>query len=649
VLVAPSLPRPVRRLLSGLWTGPAALPTALRLEWRLFVGRWVGIGVFSIALALGSLPRQQALAAYTVLALASAHNLLLLHLIRRGARTVRDGWLPLLADGLLCAAMLWVVGGADTPFYPILYAVVVAAGMRHGLARGTLLGAAIATCDALSRLAQGGALDSLFVIRSGVLFMVVVLTSFLYEEAQKSEAALADRLRQAEMLNQALEHQAQHDLLTDLPNRSLLHHRLQQVMLCNRHLADRSAALLVIDLDRFKEVNDTFGHQHGDVLLQQIGDRLLGLFGADDVIARLGGDEFAVLLPEADTGRAQRAAGRILAALDEPFSIGDYPVDVGGSIGIALAPEHGSDADVLLRRADVAMYVAKRAARGIAVYSPELDPHTPERLALGGELRRALEAGSDELHLVYQPKLSLRSGRCVGVEALIRWRHPQRGLVQPDQFIPLAEQTGLIKPLSQWVLNTALEQAQRWSAVGLDIPIAVNLAMRDLHDPELPETVAALLQRWQVPPSRLMVEITENGLMAEPARALQTVTGLRTMGIRIAIDDFGTGYSSLAYLKRLPVDELKIDRSFVRELADDSDDLAIVRSTISLGHDLGLSVVAEGIEDALTWDLLQEHGCDVGQGYHLGRPMTANEIAARFAPHEDEVFAGTSASRPASL
>jgi EAL domain-containing protein (putative c-di-GMP-specific phosphodiesterase class I) len=302
---------------------------------------------------------------------------------------------------------------------------------------------------------------------------------------------------------------------------------------------------------------------------------------------------------------------------------------VGGSIGIALNPEHGADSDVLLRRADVAMYVAKRSGRGFATYSPDQDQHSPERLALVSELRRAIE--SDELMLVYQPKVSLRTSRCVGVEALIRWNHPQRGLIPPDQFIPLAEQTGLIKNLSQWVLNSALRQASEWQTQGVAVPIAVNLSMRDLHDPDLPDTVGALLKRWQVIPAHLMVEITENGLMADPARALQTISGLRVMGIRIAIDDFGTGYSSLAYLKRLPVDELKIDRSFVRDLATDEDDLAIVRSTLTLGHDLGLSIVAEGIEDAGTWDLLRRLGCDVAQGYFIGRPLSAAAIAESFA------------------
>jgi diguanylate cyclase (GGDEF)-like protein len=383
-------------------------------------------------------------------------------------------------------------------------------------------------------------------------------------------------------------------------------------------------ALLVIDLDRFKEVNDTFGHQYGDLLLQSIGSRLRDAIGTTATIARLGGDEFAVLVTNADTSRAQTVARRLQSVLDERFTVGEHNVDVGGSIGIALSPEHGADADVLLRRADVAMYLAKRAARGYAVYSFDQDQHTPGRLALISDLRKAIE--QDELMLSYQPKVSLKTSRCVGVEALTRWRHPQHGMIPPDQFIPLAEQTGMMKSLSYWVLNTALKQAQEWQREGLNLPIAVNLSMRDLHDPDLADTIAGLLRRWRVPPSSLQVEITENGLMADPARALQTVTGIRTLGLRVAIDDFGTGYSSLAYLKRLPVDELKIDRSFVRELCADADDRAIVRSTIGLGHDLGLSIVAEGVEDAATWDLLKDVGCDIGQGYYISRPVAAIDV-----------------------
>ena len=592
------------------------------------VGRWLGITLFALALALHPLRPLSMLAAYSVLAVAFGFSLVLVRLITQRRSGLLVGFAPTLVDGLLCAAMLPLVGGFDSPFYAILYAVVLSAGMRLGFGPANLLALAISAVDYTWRVSQGQGADSAFVVRSGVLFMIVLLTSYLHDEARKSAATLAERLHQSEVLNGALEHQALHDLLTSLPNRRLLHDRVTQAIDAARVQAS-SVALLVIDLDRFKELNDTFGHQYGDVLLQQIGPRLSDLLEPGDTVARLGGDEFAVLLANADSARAEQIARRLLRALDRAFCIGDSSVDVGGSIGIALAPEHGADADTLLRRADVAMYVAKRAGCGFATYSPTQDQHSPDRLALVGDLRRAIE--TDELALVYQPKVDLDSGRCVGVEALLRWQHPQRGSVPPDQFIPLAEQTGLIKAVGRWVLNAALRQAREWLSEGRDVPIAVNLSMRDLHDPDLPEAVVGLLRRWQVPPSQLVVEITENGLMADPGRALQTITALRLMGIRIAIDDFGTGYSSLAYLKRLPVDELKIDRSFVRELATDDDDLAIVRSTISLGHDLGLIIVAEGIEDARTLERLRQLGCDVGQGYLIGRPMPAHAVVASLA------------------
>jgi diguanylate cyclase (GGDEF)-like protein len=602
----------------------------LRLEWRLILARWAAIGVFAIALALHQMPVAQTTAAYIVLAAGFGYTCLLLRLVRRRVTVVLDGSLPTIGDGMLCVAMFAALGGFETPFYSVLYAVAISAGMRLGLRRGVLMSAGIASVEGLGTLGAGHQVDGGFVVRSGMLFVTVLLTSYLYEESQKTEAALADRLHQSQVLNSALEHQAQHDLLTDLPNRHLLHVRLHDAIALCEADGGGSLALLVIDLDRFKEVNDTFGHQFGDLLLQQIGPRLRDALGPHDTIARLGGDEFAVLLTDADAKRAERVARCLLAALDESFAICEYSLDLAGSIGIALYPEHGADFDVLLRRADVAMYVAKRGGRGYEMYAPDQDQHSPQRLALVGELRRAID--NDGLELFYQPKLGLRSGRLVGVEALVRWPHPQRDLIPPDQFIPLAEQTGLIKSLSRWVIDTALRQAREWQELGIVIPIAVNLSMRDLHDPELPETVAHLLRSWNVPPSRLAVEITENGLMAEPARALQTVSALRGMGIRIAIDDFGTGYSSLAYLKRLPVDELKIDRSFVRDMAEDRDDLAIVRSTISLGHDLGLSIVAEGIEDAATWELLQQLGCDVAQGFYLGRPVRAHDLVERFRP-----------------
>jgi diguanylate cyclase (GGDEF)-like protein len=385
-----------------------------------------------------------------------------------------------------------------------------------------------------------------------------------------------------------------------------------------------AVALLVMDLDRFKEVNDTFGHHYGDLLLRQLGEHLGSVLRECDTIARLGGDEFAVLLPAATADDARQVAARLLRVLEQPFALNGLQLEIDASIGIALAPEHGTDADTLLRRADVAMYVAKRSSSGYALYSVEQDQHSPMRLALVGELRRAID--TNELSLYFQPKVSHASGRITSVEALVRWQHPRHGLLGPDQFVPIAEQTGLIRPLAHWVLNAALRQCHRWRQEGVDLAVAVNLSMRNLHDPQIVEMIGALLKQWGVPPVRLIVEITESSLMADAARAMEVLTRLRSMGVGISIDDFGTGYSSLAYLKRLPVDELKIDKSFVQHMAADDNDAAIVRSTIGLAHDLGLRVVAEGIEDEATWALLAELGCDVAQGYFVSRPLPAAEL-----------------------
>ena len=421
----------------------------------------------------------------------------------------------------------------------------------------------------------------------------------------------------------SLRHQATHDALTELPNRVLLQDRLTQA------LADAARdatpiALLLLDLDRFKEINDTLGHHVGDQLLQRIGPRVLELLCGADTMARLGGDEFAVLLPGAEEAAATALATEILAALAVPFMLEGQSLDVGASIGIALAPAHGDDAATLLRHADVAMYVAKRGHQGHAVYDPAQDGNNPLRLGLMGELRAAIAQG--ELLLHYQPKLDHTSGRVSGVEALLRWPHPVHGLIAPDQFIPLAEQTGLIAPLTWWVLETALAQCQTWARAGLLLGVAVNLSARTLHDLALPARITALLATYGVPAGLLTLEVTESALMADPTRALNVLTQLAEQGVCLAIDDFGTGYSSLAYLKRLPVHQLKIDRSFIQHLVEGGADAAIVVSTIGLGHHLGLRVVAEGVETAEAWQLLAASGCDVSQGYHLSRPVTATEL-----------------------
>jgi len=423
---------------------------------------------------------------------------------------------------------------------------------------------------------------------------------------------------------EALRHQALHDALTGLPNRTLLLDRLEQALTAARRVR-LPCALLLLDLDHFKEVNDTLGHQVGDALLQEVSARLRAALRAVDTVARLGGDEFAVLLPDADEAGAIGVARVLRGVLERPILVEGQPLAVEGSVGIALAAPT-ADASALLRQADVAMYMAKRAHSGHALYDPASDAHDPERLALLGALRQALEEDALELH--YQPQVVLTSGLTCGVEALLRWPHPTRGFIAPDKFIPLAEQTGLIGPLTRWVLETALRQVQAWQEEGLSVGLSVNLSARTLHDPDLPVLVASLLEGHTVAPDLLTLEITESALMIDPARARDTLVRLTALGVRIAIDDFGTGYSSLGYLKQLPVAEVKIDQSFVRGLGDATDvkDAAIVCAVIALAQALGLNIVAEGVETGAAWNRLRALGCALAQGYYLSRPLPACEM-----------------------
>jgi diguanylate cyclase (GGDEF)-like protein len=419
------------------------------------------------------------------------------------------------------------------------------------------------------------------------------------------------------------------DELTGLPNRRLLTDRLEQALTLSRRRGT-SCAVLLIDLDRFKEVNDTLGHHHGDELLRSVAGRLRAVCRSSDTVSRLGGDEFAILLPDVENLDAAVAlARRCLGALHEPLLVEGVTLDVEASIGIALAPKHGQDGNALLRSADVAMYEAKENNCGVMTYDPDLDVNTPTRLALLGDLRRALQ--TDQLVLHYQPKVTISTGAVHGVEALVRWQHPDRGLVPPADFIPAAEGTGLILPLTIRTLELAVAQARTWLDAGTAVQVAVNLSPRCLLEPDFPQVVLDLLARHGLPAGLLRLEITEGTIMADPARALAALTSLKASGISLSIDDFGTGYSSMSYLKRLPVDELKIDRSFVSEMLTNSSDDVLVRSSIDLGHNLGLSVVAEGVEDQETADALTRLGCDVVQGYHLARPMTVAAVTDWFA------------------
>jgi len=416
------------------------------------------------------------------------------------------------------------------------------------------------------------------------------------------------------------------DALVESPSRRLFYHHLQQSIAAGER-ENKSLALLIMDLDRFREVNHTLGYKVGDLLLQQIGPRVQSVLKKSDLLMRLGGDEFAVLMHATGADRATMVAREILRLLEEPFLLEGLNLDIQASIGIAFFPDHSSNADTLIQRADVAMYAAKTNRSGYAVYTAEQDANNPRRLALMGELRRAIV--DNQLFLLYQPKIDLQTGQIAGVEALARWRHPRLGVLLPDQFIPLAERTGLIMPLTLWVLHEALRQCHKWHQAGLKLNVAANISMLNLQSRALPDQVAGLLRAWEVPPSSFGLEITESMIMADPARTMEILKRMSEMGLQFSIDDFGTGYSSLAYLKKLPVDEIKIDKSFVINMATQEDDIVIVRSTIDLGHNLGLKVVAEGVENQATKEKLALLGCDAAQGFHLSYPLPADELSRR--------------------
>ena len=469
-------------------------------------------------------------------------------------------------------------------------------------------------------------LATCMVLLYGVLFRIV------------SGASKALR-RQSE----ANAHQALHDALTELPNRTLFRDRVGQAMVAARRDGSELAVML-IDLDRFKEINDTLGHHNGDLFLQQVGPRLRGALREVDSIARLGGDEFGILLPGvANDESASLIAGKIRRALEQPFQLGELTLSIEASIGIALYPAHAADVDTLIQRADVAMYHAKEAHGGWEVYAEERDQYTPKRLAMLGELRHAIDAGQLVLH--YQPEADLQTGSVNAVEALVRWNHPRHGLLYPDEFIPLAEHTGLIGPLTVYVLDAALRQCRQWKDAGLDLTVSVNLSARNLLDVELPEVIDHLLAELNLEPGSLRLELTENSIMADPKRAAEILERLREIGVGLAIDDFGAGYSSLAYLKRLPVDELKIDKSFVMNMSTDENDAVIVRSTVDLGRNLSLRVVAEGVETEEVWHALAGLGCHLAQGYFLTKPIPAEALTAWFRDAETAAAPAGGATR----
>jgi diguanylate cyclase (GGDEF)-like protein len=482
-----------------------------------------------------------------------------------------------------------------------------------------LMVTALDDAESISRAYDAGATD--FIAKPIIWATLGYHVRYMLRAAR----AMADLSNSLEII----QHNAYFDRLTDLPNRNLLYDRLQQAVLAAQR-ENQFVALLIMDLDRFKEINNALGHQSGDLLLQQVGPRLKAVLRKSDTVARLGGDEFAVLLPNGtNLEHAADVARKIIKAMEQPFVIGDLRLDVETSIGVAAFPDHGTDVETLIKRADAAMYVAKEARSGFNIYSAEQDKSGTERLWLMGELRRAVT--EDQIFLLYQPKIDLRTGLLSGVEALARWQHPKHGIIPPDLFIPLAEQTGLIGPLTDRVLQKALRQCRDWREAGLDLNVAVNLSRRNLQSVELPGRIARMLDACDVPASCLQLEITESAIMADPERAVGVLAELKSMGLRLSLDDFGTGYSSLAYLKKLPVDEIKIDKSFVMNMQSKADDVAIVHLIIKLGHILGLKVVAEGLENQDSLDKLVFLGCDMAQGYHISRPVPAEEISRRFS------------------
>ena len=434
---------------------------------------------------------------------------------------------------------------------------------------------------------------------------------------------------------------AYEDPLTDLANRSRfsieLARAIEEAQSRKDNGGDDKLSILMMDLDRFKYVNDTLGHGVGDHVLREVSRRLGQAVVDAECIARLGGDEFAILLRCGSDANCSATARAIITALEAPILFEDQPLDVGTSIGIAHFPEHGRDAQTLVRNADIAMYAAKRNKAGFAIYDPHYDTSQQEHLSLLGELRRAVER--NELRLYYQPKVSLHSSNVSAVEALLRWEHPARGLVPPGMFIPFAEHTGYIKLLTRWVMREAVRQCGAWLREGLRLQVSVNISARDLMNRDLPADVNALLEEHQVPPGLLCLEITESGFMEDPANAQKVLDRLAELGVRLSIDDYGTGYSSLSYIMRLPVQELKIDQSFISRMVSDQEISTIVRSTIDLGHNLGLKVVAEGVEDASVWNMLRALGCDDAQGYFMSRPL-APAALAQWIRANDGVFAG---------
>ena len=516
----------------------------------------------------------------------------------------------------------YVPGGWTDALWSVALAVIVAAAWQSPqrasdrLPARALVGVAlpaVLACASLGLLLCGSWRHSGLPRASSLLAAAAIAAAIVRMLLTvRAVEALADARRQART-----------DDLTQLPNRRLFVETVDRAL--HRRGPLMPMAVAIVDLDRFKEINDSFGHHLGDRLLQMVAARLADALGTAGMLARLGGDEFGVLLTSAEAGDAEKIAGGLLAALRRPFDLEQIALHVDASIGVATFPDHGTDRNTLLRHADSAMYIAKNGHSGVALATGRADDDTGRRrLTTLEELRNGLERG--ELMLHYQPQLHLAAASTSGVEALVRWNHPTRGLVYPDGFLPLAEHAGLMGRLTMLVLEMALEQSRAWYADGLELTVAVNLSASNLQDPELPSHVASALARHGVPAAALHLEVTEEILMRDATRATQVLAELRAMGIRLAVDDYGTGYSSLAYLHALPVDDLKLDRAFVAHCDTDPRSAAIVKSTVELAHNLGMRMIAEGVESEAVLDRLREWDCDLVQGYHISRPQPPDRL-----------------------
>ncbi|NMG76603.1 putative bifunctional diguanylate cyclase/phosphodiesterase [Aromatoleum diolicum] len=567
----------------------------------------------------------------------------LLGVLRQTAPESAAASIPDLSGDHHVASASTLALGPDGGVVAVLQRSLAEAIARFSTLRMTLL--------ALAALSLGGTIIGSVMIARSISRPVTALVEFArrlergdYEQGPPETRAdelgeLASAFNNMRLAISAREQQikamAYHDALTGLPNRALFNDRLHQAIGVARRLS-HPVSVMLMDLNRFKEVNDTLGHHVGDLLLQEVGMRLRGaLARASDTAARLGGDEFAVLLPAASTDMAEEVARKILRALEDPVVFEKRLLDVEGSIGVATFPEHGEDPHVLMSHADAAMYHAKRKRLGCAAYDAKLDvePEIDSRLALSAELRRAVE--NNEFVLYYQPRVNLANGHVREVEALVRWQHPDRACLLPDEFVPFAEQTGYIRDITHWVVGAAFAQTVRWRAQGLAIAVSINLSVRDLLSAGLPERFGELLQRHGASPDWFTLEITESAIIDDPERVLDTSAQLHKMGFSLSIDDFGTGYSSLALIKKLPVGELNIDRSFVTNMATSPDDMSIVRSVIDLAHNMGLRVVAEGVESAPVLELLGRMGCDAAQGYHICRPVPGGQLEEWLASREE--------------